>query len=370
MTHGPRTVLVGATGYLGRMTARTLAGRGLDPVLIGRDEPALNQLARELGDCDFRVADLGDRSALTGLIHPGDVVISTVTPFRTVGEAVVRAAITQGAHYLDVSPEPPFVDLVYQKWNRPAREAGVVVMPAVGFSFTPGNIAGAVALQEAGAQAVRVQTAYFVLGDFEHSSFSAGMLESVTGALFDPGLVRRNGVIESEPAGRRERSYTIDGIERNAISVGGSEHFALAQFQPRVRDVDVFIGWLSPDQDGRSLLPKSATGGSRLSLGRALAKRKHRQLVRGAEDGPDLAGRNAMVSLVVAEAQDAAGTTLSRVTLSGPNPYDLTARLLAFHAIAVPECGPAVAGAVGPVGAFGLHTAVEGARQAGLERID
>lgn len=370
MTHGPRTVLVGATGYLGRMTARTLAGRGLDPLLIGRDEPALSRLAAELGGLDFRVADLRDRSALTGLIHPGDVAISTITPFRTMGEAVVRAAITQGAHYLDVCPEPPFVQLVYQKWNRPAREAGVVVMPAVGFNFTPGNIAGAVALQEAGPQAVRVQTGYFVVGDFEQSSFSAGLLDSVTGALFEPGLVRRNGVIESEMPGRRTRSFPVEGVKQKAVSVGGSEHFALAQFQPRVRDVDVFIGWLSADPNGRSLLPRSATGTSRLSLGRALAKRKHRQLVRDAEDGPDAAGRDAMVSMVVAEAQDAAGTTLSRVTLTGPNPYELTARLLASHAVAVPECGPAIAGAVGPVGAFGLHTAIEGARQAGLERID
>jgi short subunit dehydrogenase-like uncharacterized protein len=368
VTNAPRTLLIGANGYLGQLTARTLMARGISPVLVGRDEAKLAGLADELGGPEFRVADVRDRGALTGLFQPGDVVISTVTPYRTVGEAVVRAAVTRRAHYLDASPEPPFVQLVYQKWSRPAREAGVVVMPAVGFSFTPGNIAGAVALQEAGSPAVRVQIGYFVVGDFEQSSFSAGVLESVTGALFQPGLVRRGGVIESEMPGRRERSYTIDGIERTAASVGGSEHFALAQFQPRVTDIDVFIGWLSPN--GRSLLPKSATGTARLSIGRALTRMKHRQLIRAAEDGPDPDGRTGMVSMVVAEAQDTAGTVLSRVTLTGPNPYDLTARLLAFHASAVPNCGPAVAGTVGPVGAFGLSTAVEGARRAGLERID
>ncbi|MDP9827021.1 saccharopine dehydrogenase family protein [Kineosporia succinea] len=370
MTNGPRTVLLGATGYLGRVTARALVERGLSPILAGRDGRKLSQLADELGGLDFRIADARDRGSLTALINPGDVVLSTITPFRTVGEEVVRAAVTRRAHYLDVAPEPPFVRTVFQKWGRPAREAGVVVMPSVGFSFSPGNIAGAAALQEAGSAATRVQVAYFVLGDFDQASFSAGVLESVTGALFEPGLVRRDGVIESEMPGRRERTYTIDGMERTAISVGGPEHFTLAQFQPRVRDVDVYIGWLRPDPNGKSLLPKSATSTARLSPGRAITKMMHRRMVREATGGPDSAGRTAMVSMVVAEAQDQAGNTLARVTLTGPNPYDLTARLLAWHAIAVPNCGPTVAGATGPVNAFGLTAAIEGARQAGLERVD
>lgn len=370
MTDGARTVLLGAGGYLGRVTARALVERGLSPILAGRDGRKLSQLASELGGLDFRIADANDRDSLTALINEGDVVISTITPFRKAGEAVVRAAVTRGAHYLDVAPEPPFIQMVFQKWGRPAREAGVVVMPSVGFSFTPGSIAGAAALQEAGSKAVRVQTGYFVLGDFEQSSFSAGVLESVTGALFEPGLVRRGGVVESELPGRRERTYTIDGVERTAISVGGPEHFTLAQFQPRVRDVDVFIGWLGTDPKGRSLLPKSATSTARLSFGRALTKMKHRQMVREAEEGPDAMGRSAMVSMVVAEAQDADGKTLARVTLTGPNPYDLTARLLAHHASAIPNRGPNISGAIGPVGAFGLSAAIEAARQAGLERVD
>ncbi|MCD5309262.1 saccharopine dehydrogenase family protein [Kineosporia babensis] len=370
MTDGARTVLLGANGYLGRVTARALVERGIFPVLAGRNGGELSQLATELGGLDFRIADAADRSSLAALISPGDVVISTIAPFRTAGESVVRAAVTRRAHYLDVAIEPPFIQQVFQKWGRPAREAGVVVMPSVGFSFSPGSIAGAAALQEAGPQATKVQIGYFVLGDFEQGSFSAGVLDSITGALFQPGLVRRGGVVESEMPGLRERSYTIDGVERIATSIGGPEHFTLAQFQPRVRDVDVYIGWLRPDPNGQSLLPKSATGGARLSIGRALTKRKHRQMVRAADDGPDSLGRTAMVSMVIAEAQDAGGNTLARVTLTGPNPYDLTARLLAHHAAAVPNCEPTIAGAIGPVSAFGLSTAIEAARQAGLERVD
>ena len=370
MTNAARTVLLGAGGYLGRVTAHALVERGLAPVLAGRDGDELALLADELGGLDFRVANAADPGSLTALIHPGDVVISTIAPFRTVGEAVVRAAVTRRAHYLDTAIEPPFIQQVFQKWGRPAREAGVVVMPSVGFSFSPGSIAGAAALQEAGPQATRVQIGYFVVGDFGQSSFGAGVLDSITGALFEPGLVRRGGVIESEMPGRRERTYTIDGVERTATSIGGPEHFTLAQFQPRLRDVDVFIGWLRPDPNGRSLLPKSATNTSRLSIGRALTKMKHRQMLREASEGPDAAGRTAMVSMVVAEAQDASGETLSRVTLTGPNPYDLTARLLAHHAAAVPNCEPTVSGAIGPVSAFGLNAAIGAARQAGLERID
>jgi hypothetical protein len=70
----------------------------------------------------------------------------------------------------------------------------------------------------------------------------------------------------------------------------------------------------------------------------------------------------------VAVAADDAGRELAAVRLRGPDPYTLTARLLAWGAGRAAGHGLASTGALGPVDAFGLAALQAGAAAAGLER--
>ena len=72
------------------------------------------------------------------------------------------------------------------------------------------------------------------------------------------------------------------------------------------------------------------------------------------------------ISAVAAEAFDARGAQLARVELTGPEPYTLTADLIAWAARHAPEG----TGALGPVQAYGLAALEEGAREAGLTRVE
>jgi hypothetical protein len=73
-------------------------------------------------------------------------------------------------------------------------------------------------------------------------------------------------------------------------------------------------------------------------------------------------------SYVVAEVRDRAGSLVSRVELSGPEAYGLTADLLAWGATRAAESGVRATGALGPVQAFGLEELTAGAAEAGLVR--
>jgi hypothetical protein len=70
--------------------------------------------------------------------------------------------------------------------------------------------------------------------------------------------------------------------------------------------------------------------------------------------------------VVVAVAADDQGQELARVQLQGPDPYTLTARLLAWAATQAATHGLRGTGALGPVDAFGLDTLQAGAATAGL----
>jgi hypothetical protein len=157
------------------------------------------------------------------------------------------------------------------------------------------------------------------------------------------------------------RSFSVAGKAREAISVGGAEHFGLPASYPALREVNVYLGWF-----GALARPLQA-----VSLGTSLATRLPgvRSLMHAAGDraaglvsGPE---PGAGVSWVAAEAYDAGGKALAEVQLSGPEPYALTADLIAWAA----QQHVDVPGALGPVQAFGIRALEEGCRQAGLERV-
>ena len=90
----PRIVVFGATGYTGRLTAERLVADGERPLLAGRSQQRLDELAERLGGgLERRVADVDRPDTVAALLEPGDVLLSTVGPFVRWGEPALRAAI-------------------------------------------------------------------------------------------------------------------------------------------------------------------------------------------------------------------------------------------------------------------------------------
>ncbi|MBA2630783.1 MAG: saccharopine dehydrogenase NADP-binding domain-containing protein, partial [Thermoleophilaceae bacterium] len=161
-----RIVLLGATGYTGRLVADAMVARGLRPVLAGRDEGRLDDLSRSLGaGLDTARSDVADPPSVRALVERGDVLVSTVGPFVRHGGPAAAAAADAGAHYLDSTGEPPFIRRVFGRYGRAAELSGAGMITAFGYDFVPGNLAGAIALKRAGDRATRVDVGYFLTGD-------------------------------------------------------------------------------------------------------------------------------------------------------------------------------------------------------------
>jgi hypothetical protein len=158
------------------------------------------------------------------------------------------------------------------------------------------------------------------------------------------------------------RSFQVAGKAREAISVGGAEHFGLPASYPRLREVNVYLGWFGAL--ARPLQAGSLAGSVALRVPgvRGAIKAAAGQFVE-LTGGPDDPGSG--VSWIVGEAYDAGGEKLSEVHLSGGEPYALTAGILAWSAQRTVEG----VGALGPLEAFGLQALEAGCREAGLERV-
>jgi short subunit dehydrogenase-like uncharacterized protein len=356
-------VLFGATGFTGELTARALVARGARPLLVGRDASRVTALAAEL-HTDSAVADAaapGCSATLASLLSPGDVLVSTVGPFARWGEPAVRAAIGAGAHYLDSTGEPPFIRAVFERHGPTARDAGSVLLTAMGYDYVPGNLAAGLALREAGPDAVRVDVGYFVDGD-RAGQFSGGTRASAAGMLAEPAYAFVGGRLVTQATARRVRRF--DGAP--AISVGATEQFALPAIHPTLRDVGVWLGWFGPASRPLQIVSGATALATKVPGMRGAIIAAAERLVRGSTGGPDAATRARARSRVVAVAADARGEALSTVRLAGSGPYDFTAEMLAWAAIRAADGGLRGGGALGPAQAFGLDELRRGVADAGI----
>ena len=175
----PHSVTVlGASGFTGAWIAVALA-RALEPraslVLAGRDPAKLaGVLARVRAEaphaaCSVSVlrADVRDRESLAEMARSTRVVVNAAGPFRFLGEPVVTACIAGGAHYLDISGEPQFMELMELEKRTAAAQAGVLVVSSCGFDSIPADVGAAHAretLAAAGATATVVDSFLTVTG--------------------------------------------------------------------------------------------------------------------------------------------------------------------------------------------------------------
>lgn len=365
-----RIVLFGATGYTGRLTAQALLRRGQQPLLAGRSPAKLGALTEELGgQLEVAPADVSQPESLSDLVGPGDVLVTTVGPFATWGDAAAQAALGARAHYLDSNGEPSFTRRVFEHHGPAATRAGVAMLTAFGWECVLGNLAGAIALREAGEDAARVDTGYFYTGTV---GFSGGTRASFASAMARPSFAYRDGRLRTVHGAERYRTMTIDDRARPAISLGASEHFALPRSFCHLREVNAYLGWLGglPERLARPLSAISQAGFAALKGPgmRALYAAATTRYLKGSTGGPSAQERANAGVHVVGIAYAADGTQLTEIHLAGAEGYEFTAAILAWGAERIASREPEIAGALGPVQAFGADNLEAGCREAGVSR--
>lgn len=123
----------GATGHTGRFVVEELLRRGLAPVAVARDPAKLAAAGFEARGIATRCASLGDPASVEQALQGVAAVINCAGPFLDTARPLAAAAVRLGVHYLDVTAEQPSTRDTLDQFDAPAREAGVLVLPAMGF---------------------------------------------------------------------------------------------------------------------------------------------------------------------------------------------------------------------------------------------
>jgi short subunit dehydrogenase-like uncharacterized protein len=132
-TTKPTVAVFGAAGHTGRFVVGELLRRGIEPITIARDAAALTAANFPEDKTLRRQASVDDLESLDRALDGAQAVINCAGPFLETADAVAAAALRAGIHYLDVTAEQASARATLDKYDMAAREAGTVVLPAMGF---------------------------------------------------------------------------------------------------------------------------------------------------------------------------------------------------------------------------------------------
>jgi short subunit dehydrogenase-like uncharacterized protein len=130
-------MLYGAAGYTGALIAHRARERGHRPVLAGRSAQPVAALAEQL-DLQHRAVALDDPAALSTALAGVHLVLNAAGPFLHTAAPLAEACLRAGVHYLDIGNELQVFRTLYDLDQR-ARQAGVTIMPGVGFGVVATN---------------------------------------------------------------------------------------------------------------------------------------------------------------------------------------------------------------------------------------
>ncbi len=144
-------VVFGATGVTGRRVSAYLAEQGARWAAVARDPGKLARILAEDGVVapDTIIAEVGDPASLAAMASRARVVLNLCGPYTLHGQPVIEACVSNGAHYVDLTGEIPFVRQMIDAYDARARVEGVKVVEVCGFEALPPDMAVALAAETA-----------------------------------------------------------------------------------------------------------------------------------------------------------------------------------------------------------------------------
>ncbi|XP_029316220.1 saccharopine dehydrogenase-like oxidoreductase [Cottoperca gobio] len=150
-------VIFGASGFTGQFVVEEVARTAsegpkgnLKWAVAGRSkqklEKVLEQAAAELSkpelrsEVDIIVADVEEPDSLAAMCKQAVIVLNCVGPYRFFGEQMIKACVENGAHHIDISGEPQFLEATQLNYDSQAADKGVYIIGSCGFDSIPADL--------------------------------------------------------------------------------------------------------------------------------------------------------------------------------------------------------------------------------------
>lgn len=352
-------LVYGSYGYTGRLVVATAMERGIEPVLSGRNLSELESQASEWG-LTYRTFDLDHTEIIKQQLSTVDVVLNCAGPFVHTHEPLVEACLETDTDYLDITGEIEVFESIAARDER-ADDAGVTLLPGVGFDVVPSDCLAA-HLQDAVSNPSKLALGFESLG-----TPSPGTAVTMIDGVGSGGAIRADGEIQTVPSGWNVRTIDFGSGERTAVTIPWGD-VSTAYHSTGIPNIEFYMA-LSPacgrlSEELCSSLSPWAVHGVRLArhlsplLGAPSIRRGLKSLTKRLIDGPSTEERRHGKTRLWGEVTDGESGETRVARLKTPNGYALTAKTAVESALRTLDGEPA-AGFQTPATAFGSEYVLE-----------
>lgn len=225
-------LIYGANGYTGELIVRYAVERGLKPLLAGRNAIAIESLAKK-HHLDYRVFSLDEAGLLNGALNEVDMVLHCAGPFSITSKPMVEACLRNKKHYTDITGEIAVFEAC-AAMDKKAAEAGVMLMPGVGFDVVPSDCL-AKHLKDRLPTATHLSLAFYGKG----SRISHGTQATMTMNVGKGGAIRKDGKITPVPAAWKTREIDFGEVTKTGVTIPWGD-VATAFHSTGIPNIEVF----------------------------------------------------------------------------------------------------------------------------------
>ena len=309
MSRTGKFLIYGATGYTGKLTARTAKAQGLKPILAGRSADKLRPLAEELG-LEWRAFDLADKTKLDAALGEVATVLHIAGPFSATSKPMADACIRTKTHYLDITGEIAVFESLAKR-DAEAKAAGVMLLPGVGFDVVPSDcLAAHIKRRLPDAEDLKMY-----IGGL--SGVSRGTAKTMVEGVAKGTSVRRNGDIETLE-GQNEDLIDFGTGPKPTVAISWGD-VSTAYHSTKIPNIEVHFE-VTPELKGMLKMP----GLVKMFLGLPFMQSILKRQIDKRPEGPTDDQRKRGHAILIGVGRNAKGDTV-RSRLRTPEGYSLTA---------------------------------------------
>lgn len=301
-------LIYGANGYTGELITRYAVERGMKPIVAGRNAINIEELAKK-HHLDYRVFSLDETDRVDAALQEVDMVLHCAGPFSITSRPMVEACFRNKKHYTDITGEIAVFEAC-ARLDEKAKDAGIMVMPGVGFDVVPSDCL-ARHLKDRLPSATHLSLAFYGMGRISH-----GTQATMTMNIGKGGAIRKDGKITPVPAAWKTREIDFGEVTKTGVTIPWGD-VATAYYSTGIPNIEVFT--VMPRQNLK-MLKASRYLGWLLATG-PVQNYLQKQIPPG---GPSDEERAKGKTLMWGEATDLNGNRVES-RMHGPEGYTMTA---------------------------------------------
>ena len=301
-------LIYGANGYTGELITRYAVERGMKPIVAGRNAIKIEELAKK-HHLEYRVFSLDETDRVDAALQEVDMVLHCAGPFSITSRPMVEACFRNKKHYTDITGEIAVFEAC-ARLDEKAKDAGIMVMPGVGFDVVPSDCL-ARHLKDRLPSATHLSLAFYGMGRISH-----GTQATMTMNIGKGGAIRKDGKITPVPAAWKTREIDFGEVTKTGVTIPWGD-VATAYYSTGIPNIEVFT--VMPRQNLK-MLKASRYLGWLLATG-PVQNYLQKQIPPG---GPSDEERAKGKTLMWGEATDLNGNRVES-RMHGPEGYTMTA---------------------------------------------